>query len=347
MREKLTDYILSEWNKVQKEMAWGHPVVAGAAQKNHVLLYALERAGFKGLWGYRWEESGEDYGCPFGFFYPSTDRHNLGGDPASRIVGIPYASIVPRVLMNQAVRSGGEPSNNTHDNSQTAHREDDVADLRGQILKGIAHRTFDHYVANAKWNRWLAYVQQIDAMDLTALTSEHLEQLDAYLMYVCQQPETQVMLLSDALHDYRLGCPQTQPTFLLIDPPPEARAKSSPSMLCYYDAACQLTFEADKMSPIDMKNYVSPPVKSRYGVEFSLPQIEKFRPSRERNHLRMQFELESTKAMPYGLAIWGNHTGLTLAKSNANTVIQVGERLLFVRSDLQAGKNDIEVVLTI
>ena len=96
-----------------------------------------------------------------------------------------------------------------------------------------------------------------------------------------------------------------------------------------------------------MKNYVTPPAESRHGVEFNLPQIETFRPARTRNQLSMQFVLESTKAMPYGFAVWGNHAGLTLAKSNADSVAWLGEQLLFVRVNLEVGKNEIEVVLTI
>ena len=96
-----------------------------------------------------------------------------------------------------------------------------------------------------------------------------------------------------------------------------------------------------------MKNYLTPPVESRHGVEFNLPQIETFLPARARNQLSLQFVLESTKAMPYGFAVWGNHSGLTLAKSNADSVTWLGERLLFVRVNLAAGKNEIEVVLTI
>ena len=122
---------------------------------------------------------------------------------------------------------------------------------------------------------------------------------------------------------------------------------SGKSILTYYDAECQLTFEEDRMEPIRVTNYISPPVNSRNGAEVNLPQIEQFRPSRSRSQLRMQFTVESTKAMPYGLAVWGNHAGLTLAASNAQEVTWLGDRLLFVRANLQAGKNEIEVVLTI
>ena len=353
MREKLPDFISSEWERVQREMEWASPVVAGAMEKNHVLLYALGKVGFKGLWGYRWEEKGGDGGCPFGFFYPSTEAHNLGGPTAGGIVGIPAASLNPA-----AARGAARHKSPT--NQETESEENDllVLDLRTQVLNGTARHSFDLYAANTAWNDWLAFVQHIDAAQLTELTSEHLEALNAYFGYVRQQSETQAMRLADAISDYQQGCDQTQPTFLLIDSDdtaPRSTADSHPDaesnlpklMLFYYDAECQLVFEADKMEPTAVKNYVSPPVKSRDGTEFSLPRIEKFRPSRTRALLRMHFEIESPKAMPYGLTIWGDHTGLSPAKSNAHAVNWLDNRLLFVRVNVQPGKNEFEVALTI
>lgn len=332
MREKLPGYISSEWRKVQKPMPWASPIVAGAAEKNHILLYALEQVGFSGLWGYRWGENGTDAGCPFGFFCPSVDRHNFCGSPTSGIVGIPYAS----VDLAQAC---------------LASEEADCADLRMQILAGTAQRTFDLYTANAAWNRCLAYVQQIDAESVASLTSEQLEQLDAYLAYVATHQEAQVISLPNALRAYQQLGEQTQPTFLLTEPDSGEKNVSSnvpaKSMLFYYDAECQLIFERDRIEPIGAKNYVSPPVASRYGEEFNLPQIETFRSSRSRSQLRMQFAVESAKAMPYGFAVWGNHTGLALARSDAQAVTWLGTELLLVRADLQVGKNEIDVVLTI
>ena len=153
-------------------------------------------------------------------------------------------------------------------------------------------------------------------------------------------------------------CNQTPPTFLLIesgdstsnttpDSPTDAGLMPPQSMLFYYDSECQLVFEADSMEPIAVKNYLSPPVNSRDGTEFNLPKIEKFLPSRTRSLLRMHFEIESPKSMPYGLTIWGDHAGLTLSKSNTHAVTRLDNRLLFVRVDVQPGKNAVEVVLTI
>ena len=331
MREKLPDYISSEKDRVQKAIEWANPVVAGAGQKNHVLLYALAQIGFTGLWGYGWD-NGEDEGCPFGCFFPSVDRHNFCGTSTSRVVGLPHTSLLP---------------------AQTSLESEETADTDSQtpILNGAAQQGFDCYAANAAWNGWLAYIQRIDAVKVASLTEEQLDQLDAYLAYVREAPETQIVSLPDVVRACQENGEQTQPTFLVTDPNSEGEAEaltdSDKSIFSYYDTECQLVFEEGKIEPIQVTNYISPPVSSPNGAEVNLPQIEQFRPSRSRGQLRMQFTLESTKAMPYGLAVWGNHAGLTLASSNAQEVTWLGDRLLFVRVNLQVGKNDVEVVLTI
>ena len=329
MREKLPDYISSEKDRLQRAIEWANPIVAGGMQKNHVLLYALAQVGFAGLWGYGWED-GMDEGCPFGCFFPSVDRHNFCGTPTSRIVGIPHTSLLP---------------------TQTPRGSEETEGADFQILNGTAKQGFNCYAANAGWNRWLAYIQRIDAAEVASLTSEQLNRLDTYLAHVREAPDTQIISLPDVVRACQEIGEQTQPTFLLTDSKAEGEKEvstdSGKSILSYYDAECQLTFEEDRMEPIRVTNYISPPVNSRNGAEVNLPQIEQFRPSRSRSQLRMQFTVESTKAMPYGLAVWGNHAGLTLATSNAQEVTWLGDRLLFVRANLQAGKNEIEVVLTI
>ena len=330
MREKLPDYISSEKERLQRAIEWANPIIAGGLQKNHVLLYALAQVGFTGLWGYGWGNGGDD-GCPFGCFFPSIDRHNFCGAATSQIVGIPHTSLLSTLLRGS--------------------KETEITDFQSQILNGAAQQGFDCYAANTAWNRWLAYIQRIDPVEVASLTSEQLNQLDTYLAYVREASETQIMSLPDVVRACQEIGEQTQPTFLLTDPKSEGEAGASTdsgkSILSYYDSECQLTFEEGKMEPIQLTNYISPPVNSRNGAEVNLPQIEQFRPSRSRSQLRMQFTLESTKAMPYGLAVWGNHAGLTLATSNAGEVTWLGDRLLFVRVNLQAGKNEIEVVLTI
>ena len=330
MREKLPDFVSSERDRVQKAIEWANPVVAGAGKKNHVLLYALAQIGFAGLWGYRWGD-GEDEGCPFGCFFPSVDKHNFCGASTSQIIGIPHTSLLPTQLHGSKETKG--------------------ADFQSQILNGAAQQRFDCYASNAAWNHWLAYIQRIDPVEVASLTEEQLNELDAYLAYVREASETQIMSLPDVVRTCQENSEQTQPTFLVTNSnsegEDEASTGSDKSLFYYYDAECQLIFEGGKIEPIQATNYISPPVNSPNGAEVNLPQIEQFRPSRSRSQLRMQFILESAKAMPYGLAVWGDHAGLTLASSNAQEVTWLGDRLLFVRVNLQVGKNDVEVVLTI
>jgi hypothetical protein len=331
MREKLPGYISSERDRVQKPIEWANPIVAGSVQKNHVLLYALAEVGFSGLWGYDWKNKADD-GCPFGCFFPSADKHNFCGTSTSRIVGLPHTSLLP----TQTTRKSEETEN---------------TDLQFQVSNGAMQQGFDCYAANAEWNQLLAYIQRIDPVEVASLTPEQLDGLDTYFAYVSEAPETQILSLPDVVRTCQETGEQTQPTFLLdeakLEGEEEVSTDSDKPIFSYYDAECQLIFEAGKIEPIQVTNYISPPVSSRNGAEVNIPQIEQFRPSRSRSQLRMQFTIESTKAVPYGLAVWGNHAGLTLASSNAQEVTWLGDRLLFVRVNLQAGKNEVEVVLTI
>ena len=330
MREKLPGFISSEKDRVQRAIEWANPVVAGARQKNHVLLYALAEVGFTGLWGYGWENRADE-GCPFGCFFPSADKHNFCGAVTSRIVGLPRTSPLP---------------------IQTVHgsKETDGTDLQFQVSNGTVQQGFDCYAANVEWNQLLTYIQRIDPVEVAALTPEQLDKLDTYLAYVSEAPDTQMLSLPDVVRSCQEASEQTQPTFLLDEAKLAGEAVSTDSdksIFSYYDTECQLIFEADKVEPVRVTNYISPPVSSRNGAEVNIPQIEQFRPSRSRSQLRMLFTIESTKAMPYGLAVWGNHDGLTLASSNAQEVTWLGDQLLFVRVNLQVGKNEVEVVLTI
>ena len=203
MREKLPDYISSEKDRLQRAIEWANPIVAGGMQKNHVLLYALAQVGFAGLWGYSWED-GTDEGCPFGCFFPSVDRHNFCGTPTSRIVGIPHTSLLP---------------------TQTPRGSEETEGADFQILNGTAKQGFNCYAANAGWDRWLAYIQRIDAVEVASLTSEQLNRLDTYLAHVCEAPDTQITSLSDVVRACQEIGEQTQPTFLLTDPKAEGRER--------------------------------------------------------------------------------------------------------------------------
>jgi len=108
-----------------------------------------------------------------------------------------------------------------------------------------------------------------------------------------------------------------------------------------------LVFQWNRIEPVEIYNYISPPIGSYDGSETTIPQILDFKSSRSRSELRMTIEIESGKAMPYGCAVWGDHVGLGLVETNALSIKWIADQLLLVRTDLEYGQNTLDIRLTI
>jgi len=342
MREAFPKYIMAEQDKLKAVLPKADLQTAGALQKNTVLVSALKELGYAGLWGYQWEQSfqtpartefsaprdvDDDKGCPYGFFYPSEERHNAPGQPRSEIVGIPYASVAPDSIVYEK-----KPY-------------ESLCDLAGNLNPDEWQRTFLTYAENKSWNKFLPFVQQVQADVLSTLDTEGLEMLDGYFEFLRTQSDILIAPLPSVIFDYWMECSRTEPTYLLQKR--NAGEENEKQSLFYYDDRCQLMFEEGKLTPIEMKNYVSPPLGSKYYTEFDLPPISKFRPSRHREKLVFQIEIHASKNMPYGVAVWGDHSDLKLVETDARDVVWIGTHLLFVRVDLEAGLNQVKVVLSI
>lgn len=359
MREVLPKYIRTEWKKIAHAMNWVEPSIVGSEWKHQLLVNALELTGFKGLWGYQYDARGTDAeadrGCPFGYFYPSEEQHNFSTPAAGSIAAIPYHS--------------------------TSHLLKTEMSLRASLIGDRIQDFYDIYSENQRWNRWLSFVEHVNLLDVKLLGQESLEKLDAYFEHVSNSDGsdvTKVLPLSEIVDDYWTNCQQTEPTFIVADIPDAEVASSTDSedpsvtveinngensdnkkLFHYYDAECQFTFVEGEMEPTQMNNYISPPIiesqgrdslhdyGSSHGIEFHLPKISGFRPIRKRSRLHIVFSVESTKSMPYGIAVWGNHLGLQLESTNTEGVNWVDKHLLFIRLALEQGNNEFEVVLTI
>ena len=344
MREKLPEYIIRERERLTRAMPWAEPNLAGAVFKNDAFLRALEQTGFRGLWGYHWNPPNVDdtnSSVPeietdrggFGCFYPleasaSIDsivaRSTADADLAQsfeKIVGIPYHT--------------------------AAHLAEDTHNLRAALLNGTAQQHYDVYVGSTAWNQWLGYVEHIDSLTVAHLGQEGLERLDAYFAHVVSIQDTEPLLLSQMVDDYVKHCQKTEPT-VVVGASPEiqketAEPKSALNMF-YYDAACEFTFVEGAMDPVEIKNYTGERVLQS---EASRPVLTGFLPTRHRTQLHIAIMVESTRTMPYGIAVWGDHEGLQLTESNVDDVRWIGEHSLFIRLTLQSGKNEFSVKLTI
>ena len=344
MREKLPEYIAKEWERFKRAIPWAEPSVAGAVFKNDIFLHALEQTGFRGLWGYHWiEKVNHDADTEaskaeldpggFGCFYPFEDltyidtivtQSDVDEDNTKafkKIVGLPYYT--------------------------AGHLAEDVHNLRAVLLNETAKQNYDTYIQSTAWNTWLGYVEHIDPFTVAQLGHEGLERLDAYFAYVVGNQSTKPLLLSEIADDYIKQCKQTEPTTIVQVVPTtqnETGAPNSALRMCYYDAACELTFVEGNMEPIEIKNYTGEHVSQSVTQK---PTLTGFSPTRHRTKLHIAITVESTRAMPYGITVWGDHDGLQLTESNADDVRWVGEHLLFVRLTLQPGKNEFNIQLTI
>ena len=344
MREKLPEYIIKERERLTRAMPWAEFNVAGAVFKNDVFLRALEQTGFRGLWGYHWNQQNVDDTDPdvpeievdrggFGCFYPleslvSIDAIVTRGSSDEnleqsfeKIVGIPY---------------------HTAD-----HFAEDAHNLRAALLNGTAQRHYDIYVESTAWNQWLGYVEHIDPLTVAHLGQEGLERLDAYFSHVVSIQNAKPLLLSQMVDDYIKHCQKTEPT-AIIEATTEIQAETpkpkSTLKMYYYDAACEFTFVEGSMDPVEIKNYTGERVLQS---EANKPVLTGFSPVRHRTQLHIAIVVESTRAMPYGIVVWGDHEGLQLTESNADDVRWIGKHSLFIRLTLQSGKNEFSVKLTI
>ena len=342
MREKLPEYIIRERERLTRAMPWAEFNVAGAVFKNDTFLRALEQSGFRGLWGYHWHqhdtneadlnvsEVETDRGG-FGCFYPleaSTTLDSIAGitdrNPAQsfeKIVGVPYHT--------------------------AGHLAEDTHNLRAALLNGTAQQHYDIYLENTAWNQWLGYVEHIDPFTVAQLGQDGLDRLDAYFAHVVSVEGTKPLLLSQMVDDYITHCKLTEPMAVVAastEAQEETTNPKSTLKMYYCDAVCEFTFVEGAMDPIEIKNYTSERVLQS---EATKPVLIGFSPTRHRTQLHIVITVESTKAMPYGIAVWGDHEGLRLTESNTDDVRWVGKHSLFIRLTLQPGKNEFSVKLTI
>lgn len=341
MREKLPEYIIRERERLARTLPWAEIHIAGAISKNDTFLQVLEQTGFRGLWGYHWNQQDVDETDPnapeievsdrggFGCFYPLEASASLDAVIAhaelpqsfEKIVGVPY---------------------HTAD-----HLAEDAQNLRAALLNGTAQQHYDVYVESTAWNQWLGYVEHISPLTVAHLGEDGLERLDAYFAHVVSVQDTKPLLLSQMIDDYIKQCQKTEPTAVV-----EARTEiqgetgepKSTLKMYYYDAASELIFVEGVMDPVEIKNYIGEQVLQS---EANKPVLTGFLPTRHRTQLHIAIVVESTRAMPYGIVVWGDHEGLQLTESNVDDVRWIGEHSLFIRLTLQSGKNEFNVKLTI
>lgn len=365
LRQHLPEIISSEREKIREILPWTEANIASVNMKSEVLIEILENQGFIGLWGYRWSTIGEgdqafgDIGCPWSFFYSSGDHHSAPAQNTGGIVAIESVSLD----LNSAFYSG---------NNKIFSAEPGSLKISGlNADKDIAYpkTLLDQYLKNLPWNRFLLFLQQQPAYQMEYTSYDAYDKdtisdiaaiMEEFFQEASNNQNIKTLSLHQAINLYKSEFEYTESCSMAFDGilplnanvnfylPPEPKQKPPyPLTFFYYDKECQLIFKEGQMTPLEMRNYFRPPFESTYYLEKEMPSISSFRPSRDRDKLIMEFEIESIKQMPYGLVIWDDHSMFSLVSTNARTVKWIGNYLLFIRIDLEEGLNRMEVSLTI
>lgn len=386
LRQNLPGFIATEQEKIRDMLPWAEVNVITADMKTEVLIEILEELGCTGLWGYHWSSGQEEgitqqppafpdtgiplspllfvsqsrlNGCPWSFFYVSREHYDAPSQSPNGLVAVESTS-----LDLNAVLHSGNPQVFSPEPS-TLRRSGLYADKHIDYPKAL----LNEYLRNRSWNRFLIFLQQQPAYQMEyasyddydkGMISELAEILSDFFNEVVYNKGINALSLPEAIEAYRKEFEYTEACYMAFDgivplqvdidfyTPPEPKQKPPyPFTFLYYDRECQLIFEEGQMMPVQMRNYVHPPFESRYYIEKEMPSISTFRPARDRDKLILEFEIESIKQMPFGLAIWDDHTMFNLVASNARLVKWVGTHLLFIRMDLEEGLNRVEVSLTI
>ena len=363
LRQRLPELIISEQQKVKSILPWSDGKIIGSAFKSPALIQILDELDCIGLWGYRWEDESSDgssdKGCPWSFFFASKDHYNIPSPLSKNVVAIESSSLDLNAVFH---------TNNPHVFSVNPKSLwmsglcTDKDDSYGKALLG-------EYLKNCQWNRFLTFTQELNAYNMEYASYDIYNRgtiaglakiTDSFFGEVESNAEIQAFSLNDAINLYKGSFDRTEACSMVFDsiipqqaevkfflPPEPKRKPPYPLMFFYYDSECHLIFREGQMTPVEVKNYAQPPFESRQYIEKDVPSISKFYPSRDRERLIMEFEIESTKRMPYGLVIWDDHSMFSLVSTSARSVKWIGNDLLFLRLDLDDGLNRVEIILSI
>lgn len=368
LRQNLPNMIISERQKIQNLLPWTKVCMAVANMKTEVLIEILEEQGFICLWGYNWGATAykpalEDVGCPWSFFYPSKSYFSAPAQNPGRLIAAESISLD----LNSAFYSGNTQVFSVEPNSLRLSGL--YSDTSAEPKTDYPKEVLNQYLKNLSWNRFLIFIQQQPAYQLEYTSYEDYEKdtisilaniMEKFFQESSSNPNMEAISLLQAVNFYKDHFEYTESCSIAFDgiltsneevnyyTPPEPKQKPPyPLTFFYYDQECQLIFKEGQMTPVEMRNYFRPPFETEYYMEKEMPSISSFRPSRDRDKLIMEFEIESIKQMPYGLVIWDDHSMFSLVSTNVRMVKWIGYYLLFIRIDLKEGLNRIELSLTI
>jgi hypothetical protein len=342
---------------IGRALPWATLTIAAGGHQDPDIIAVLEDLGFEGLWGFCWEQIEVDQitdrGCPWGFYY--ADRaERLRPARGRSVIGMEWTA---RDLL-KSFHSGNPCLYSTDPN--------DVA--RGGLCsweqidywKDMA----DNYLRNTRYNDHVFLLQHQEAHEMErsdlcrCYTPEDIREaaimLDSFVRHI--KDSATMMTLHEAARLYRETYAHTPSSYMLWEdtPTPPYNPDYAWSTACgpwpktflYYDRDAQMMFIQGKVEPVCIRNYALLGSREKYFAEPDIPRARLVRNVQLTWDREIEVSVASPRAMPYGLALWGDYSLYQIG--DAPGLVEgkmLSRELLFLRYDLVQGANTVRVTL--
>ncbi len=360
--EDKTKQMALERDGVQKALPWAELTIAATEHPDNDMPAVLEDLNFEGLWGFCWEQIEvdgiTDRGCPWGFFYMDRDNRLR---PAPRSVG----NKKPVIGMEWTAR---DLLKSFHSQNPCLYSTDPNDVARGSLCawddidywKGMA----DNYIRNLRYNDYVFLLQHQEAHEsecselYRCYTEEDVREsfvmLDAFVRHF--KDKARMLTLQEAAKLYREKCLHTASSYMLWTDTPTLPANPDyywsmaqgpwPKTFLFYDCDAQMMFIEGKVEPVCIRNYHKELLPEEYFIEHYIPRSRLVRNTRYKWDREFEITVQSRKAMPYGMAIWGDFAIYQI--EDAPGLLEgkiLSQELMFLRYDLKEGENTFKIRL--
>lgn len=350
-----------EWNILKTAFPWAETKVAAQGVITNQLIEYLEEVDCKGLWGYCWEQSWWDgithKGIPWGQWFIDKNRYKAPNGNSGGVVACEWTA---RDL-NLAYH--------THSPCIYSSDPDDV--YRAGLCTGdnidYWKKLFDEYLSNTDNNEnvYFLHHQEAHEMEVTdrfavwpmSQIEEDEKMLDNFFNYIKQYDIT-ITTLPKSIKQYHESNSYTAPCYMLTKDCPIRPAINDynmtlggiglgpyPDTFLYYDKECQMAFVNGECKPELFRNYTGK-TDMDDGFLDKVPPLFVSNFMKSENEISMEFKIECTESIPFGLTYWDDLKGFEVKScEGANEVKIIQDRLVFIRFNLNGAKKIIQLVL--
>lgn len=352
-----------DWAVVAEAFPWVETKVAARGKICNEMIQVFEELGFKGMWGYCWEQVWWDgithKGVPWGSWYVDPNRYKAPHPGKGKVVACEWTARDLNLTYN-----AGSPCVYSTD-------PNDV--LRAGLCTGdnieYWKRVFDDYMDNTAHNEQVFFLQQQEAHEMeytnqyAVFPAEHVEEcagmLDLFFGYVAGSGAT-LTTLPEAVGGYHESNPDiTAPCYMLTRDTgirPELNEYTLtlggtgrgpwPETFLYYDHECQMAFVEGECRPRLLRSYIGKgDMSSDFGEKIPTVFVKDYVKSEQ--CIELVFDIGYWTPIPFGLTYWDEELAdyqIESVSGGADARI-IGDRLVFIRLALTGEPVKLRLVL--